>query len=222
MTHIARKHAAAFQHDRTAGDETWLTPRSLIDAFNMSRLADVDPCASATRPWPTARRHITQAGDGLARLWNPRHFYFVNPPYGRACPAWLAKAAEHGNGLVLLFARTETQMFHANVWRHPNATAVLFFEGRLRFARADGTEAGSAGAPSALIAYGSRACEALVAALQSGRVRGHIVLLGHAQQRSFAAGESAVQGLASQRDANESGTPQRSGARRRRPSGVAA
>ncbi|MDF3982158.1 DNA N-6-adenine-methyltransferase [Luteibacter sp. PPL554] len=185
MPSIARKHAAAFQHDRTTGNDTWLTPKSLIDAFDMPHLADVDPCSPPKRPWPTAKRHITQVEDGLAHAWDPRDFYFVNPPYGAECAKWLRRAAGHGNGLALVFARTETRMFHECVWRHPNATAVLFFEGRLRFAKLDGTEVGSAGAPSVLVSYGDKACNALLRVARSGRVRGHLLLLEAGSARVY-------------------------------------
>jgi hypothetical protein len=188
MPSIARKHAAAFQHDRTTGNDTWLTPRFLIEAFDMPNLADVDPCSPPKRPWPTAKRHITRAEDGLAHVWDSNHFYFVNPPYGTACAEWLRRAGDHGNGLTLVFARTETRMFHECVWRHPHTTAVLFFEGRLRFATIEGQEAGSAGAPSVLVAYGLKARDALVTVVGAGRVRGRIVLLDDAQRRVYRLG----------------------------------
>lgn len=193
MPSIARKHAAAFQHDRTTGDDTWLTPRFLIDAFDMPRLADVDPCSPPTRPWPTAKRHITRAEDGLAHAWNPGKFYFTNPPYGRECSKWLAKAADHGNGLALTFARTDTRMFHTSVWRHPNATALLFFEGRLRFATIDGTEVGSAGAPSVMVAYGAKARRALMRVARNGVVRGHLLLLEAEGARVYRLGPASTE-----------------------------
>jgi len=65
----------------------------------------------------------------------------------------MAKLAEHGDGVALLFARTETAMFHKYVW--PIADALLFLKGRLHFHRPDGTRApGNAGGPSVLVAYG--------------------------------------------------------------------
>lgn len=191
MPSIARKHVAAFQHDRTTGNDTWLTPQSLIDAFDMPNLADVDPCSPPTRPWPTAKRHITKSEDGLAHTWDPKHFYFVNPPYGASCAEWLRRAADHGNGLALVFARTDTKMFHASVWRHPNATALFFFEGRLRFAKVDGTEVGSAGAPSVMIAYGMKAYHALMRVARAGLVRGHLILLESEGARAYRLGPGA-------------------------------
>jgi hypothetical protein len=70
------------------------------------------------------------------------------------------RLADHGNGIALIFARTETEMFHRLVWRM--ATALLFLEGRLHFRRLDGTRAPfNAGAPSVLVAYGESNAEIL-------------------------------------------------------------
>lgn len=61
--------------------------------------------------------------------------------------------AEHGNGIVLIFARVETRMFFDYIWNR--ADAVLFIKGRLSFYHVDGTPGGTAGAPSCLAAYGA-------------------------------------------------------------------
>lgn len=61
----------------------------------------------------------------------------------------------HGDGIALIFARTETKMFFSHVWN--KATAVLFLEGRLYFHHVSGERAkANAGAPSVLIAYGEK------------------------------------------------------------------
>jgi hypothetical protein len=62
--------------------------------------------------------------------------------------------AEHGDGIALIFARTETRTFQEWCWRR--ADAMLFLAGRLRFRLPGGGLAGTAGAPSVLIAYGLR------------------------------------------------------------------
>lgn len=134
---------------------------------------------------------MTVRDDGLRQAWDRTEFYFVNPPYGRECPTWMARAADHGNGLLLVFARTETRMWHQSVWRHPNTSAVFFFEGRLRFVTTKGEEVGSAGAPSALVAYGAKAKRALVKAVRRGGLRGRIVLLDEAQADVFGLGVAA-------------------------------
>lgn len=132
---------------RGATDE-WLTPPNIIDALGVF---DLDPCAPVKRPWNTAKRHYTIDDDGLSKRWRGR--VFLNPPYGPQTGAWLKRLADHGNGIALTFARTETRFFHDSGWRR--ATAMLFLEGRLNFYRPDGTRSDkNAGGPSVLIAYG--------------------------------------------------------------------
>lgn len=166
---------AGFAHERTVGEETWLTPRFVIDAVRRQQVPDIDPCSSMSRPWPTAKQHFNKAQDGFNRPWSPQKFYWVNPPYGRECAQWVAKAAAHRNSLVLVFARTDTQMFHRSVWGR--ATAVFFFAGRLKFCTETGDEVGTAGAPSVLIAYGATAARVLAAAVRCGDLKGHLVAL---------------------------------------------
>ena len=132
---------------------TWLTPPHILDALGPF---DLDPCAHPG--WPTAERRIVLPDDGLAADWCGR--VWLNPPYGRETWAWLAKLADHGDGIALIFARTETDGFVREVWG--KADAVLFLHGRLHFHRADGTRAeANAGAPSCLVAYGKRNVAAL-------------------------------------------------------------
>lgn len=134
------------------GTATWLTPRWILDALGPF---DLDPCA-APEPdrWPTARRHITLPADGLAEGWRGR--VWLNPPYSREAATWIARLAEHGCGTALLFARTDTAWFMDSVLNHPNATALLFLRGRVRFHRPGVFDApDNGGAPSVLVAYGS-------------------------------------------------------------------
>ena len=135
--------------------DVWLTPPEIIDALGPF---DLDPCSPLGRPWDTAAKHYTIEDDGLAQEW--AGYTWVNPPYGKEAAAWLEKLAAHGDGIALVFARTETRMFFDHVW--PHADALLFIEGRLHFHRPDGTRAkANSGAPSVLIAYGIRAARRL-------------------------------------------------------------
>ena len=129
--------------------DEWLTPPEIIKALGAFTL---DPCAPINRPWSTAADHYTIEDNGLMRQWYGR--IWLNPPYGLEAARWLDRLAQHGNGIALIFARTETRMFFDHVW--PLADAVFFFEGRLHFHHVDGTRAAAnAGAPSCLVAYGS-------------------------------------------------------------------
>jgi len=153
--------------------DVWLTPPAIINALAPF---DLDPCAAPEpRPWPTADRHIALPDDGLAQPWSG--FVWCNPPYSREAEKWLARMSEHGNGIALVFARTETEWFWDHVWRSPTASAALFLEGRLYFHRGDGIRAAAnAGAPSVLVAYGRQGASRLLA---SG-IRGAFVPLGRA------------------------------------------
>ena len=128
----------------------WLTPPSIIKALGEF---DLDPCAPAEgrRPWDMARKHYSVEDNGLAQPWTGR--VWCNPPYGLEAARWLERLADHGDGIALIFARTETAMFFDHVWG--KADALLFLRGRLHFHHVDGTRAvANAGAPSVLVAYG--------------------------------------------------------------------
>lgn len=134
----------------------WFTPPWILDALGAF---DLDPCAGTNRPWPTAVRHITAAQDGLAHVWPKDERVFLNCPYDNA-PAWFEKMAQHGNGVALIFARTDTVWWSR--WVTPYASAFLFLERRVKFCREDGqASGGSAGAPSVLIAYGQANAQTL-------------------------------------------------------------
>lgn len=146
--------------------DEWLTPPSIIEALGVF---DLDPCAPVVRPWPTAANHFTIEDDGLAQPWEGR--VWCNPPYADAAP-WIEKLSEHGNGIALLFARTETRMFFDYIW--PKASGILFLAGRVAFYHVNGKRTdSSAGAPSCLIAYG----EANAYALKTSGVAGKYIAL---------------------------------------------
>lgn len=129
-------------------DVIWLTPPSILHGLGHF---DLDPCAAPSpRPWPTAARHIELPEDGLSAEWEGR--VFLNPPYDETLGAWMENMALHRNGIALVFARTEIDIWQRWIW--PYANTVLFIAGRLYFYLPDGSRAaGNAGGPSALIAY---------------------------------------------------------------------
>jgi len=136
----------SFERSET-GKMEWLTPPEIIKALGEF---DLDPCAPVIRPWDTAKQHYTIEDDGLSKDWNGR--IWCNPPYGKDAIRWVKKLSEHGNGICLLFARTETRLFFDYIWN--KAHAILFLKGRLSFYNVDGTKGNSnAGAPSCLVAY---------------------------------------------------------------------
>ena len=100
-----RESAAWDYHNQSDGKDEWLTPPEIIKALGEF---DLDPCAPVKRPWPTAEKHYTIQDNGLLKPWQGR--VWCNPPYNDAAK-WLARCAEHGNAIALVFARTETKMF---------------------------------------------------------------------------------------------------------------
>ncbi len=124
----------------------WLTPPHILKALGKF---DLDPCASLEQRSKTATRQFTIVEDGLNQVWVGR--VWLNPPYGEQTERWLAKMAKHGNGIALVYARTETKMFFDRVWDRANG--VFFLKGRLSFAKPDNTSGGAATAPSVLISY---------------------------------------------------------------------
>jgi phage N-6-adenine-methyltransferase len=150
----------------TSSTDEWLTPPSVIGALGSF---DLDPCSPGDRrPWDTAAKHYSLEDDGLRQQWEGR--VWLNPPYSSAAQ-WMARLAEHNHGTALIFARTETRMWFDHIW--PRASGLLFLKGRLRFCYVSGKEAGTAGAPSVLVAYG----EHDAAVLSSIPIPGHYVSL---------------------------------------------
>lgn len=138
-------HHRAFQ----GISDDWCTPPEIL--AELGKFND-DPCPVG-------------GTDGLIRVWKGR--VFLNPPYGPQTGIWLKRLVEHGNGIALIYARTETKMFFQQVWE--KATAVLFIAGRLYFYTPDGKKAKhNSGGPSVLIAYGEYNAKVLREANISG------------------------------------------------------
>ncbi len=149
----------------------WLTPPEIIDALGPF---DLDPCAAVNRPFATATLHYTIRDEGLTKRWVG--FVWLNPPYGPSTGPWLQKLAMHGDGIALIFARTETAMFRRWVWT--KADALVFLYGRLHFLYPNGERAtANAGAPSVLVGYGTEAARRLLAAVSGGSIKGKYVPL---------------------------------------------
>ena len=154
--------AMGSHQSHAAKSTTWLTPLPIVRALGEF---DLDPCGYPG--WNTARRSYCLPTDGLAEPWEGR--VWLNPPYGAEVWSWLDRLAEHGNGIALTFARTETAGFVEHVWG--KASAVMFLHGRLHFHHPDGTRAkANAGAPSCLVAYGKPNVAALLTSDLPGTV----------------------------------------------------
>jgi hypothetical protein len=164
-------------HQQCVGkSQVHLTPRWILDALGTF---DLDPCAATVRPWDIARRNIVEAENGLTADWAEDEV-FLNPPFDRyQVGRWVQKLADHGNGIVLLHARTETDWF-APVWA---ADLIVFLGKRVTFCKPDGTpctvtnaktgkvSVANSGAPVVLAAYGPKS----VARLYAAKLPGHYI-----------------------------------------------
>ena len=144
-----RKSYAACLSSR---NQTWQTPPSLLAAILAAggrAEFDPDPCSSASDGPVPALTRWTEADDGLSRPWCGT--IFVNPPYSRALPKWVAKcAAEADVGAVvigLVPSRTDTQWWHDHV---AYRASIIMLKGRLRFSGG----AHAAPFPSAIVVWG--------------------------------------------------------------------
>ena len=132
----------------------WLSPPELV--IKLGKF-DLDPCSPINAPFLHAKNNYTIADDGLSKDWFGR--VYLNPPYGRGMELWMEKLKNHGNGIALIYARTDTRYFFEHIWN--DANGILFVKGRIRFYDIFGIQSGSPVAPSVLIAYGNENALAL-------------------------------------------------------------
>jgi hypothetical protein len=138
----------------------WYTPPHIFTALGL--VFDLDPCSAGEgedglRDFVPALRRYTVDDDGLVQDW--QGMVWCNPPYGTQTGAWLRKMKEHNNGIALVFARTGTRWWQEVV---PSSHTVCFIHKRIRFINGQtGSSPSTAGADSALIAWGEVAGEAV-------------------------------------------------------------
>jgi len=126
---------------------------------------DLDPASPVGGvSWVPALQYYTLEDDGLVQEFYGR--VWLNPPYGKQTPNWLAKMHTHRNGIALLFARTDCAWFHDYVAK---ADAILFLKGRVKFVDGLGVSGGNgAGSGSMLIAWGRDNVQALLGIQSKG------------------------------------------------------
>lgn len=153
-----------YQIDRENTTDVWLTPPNLIKSLGEF---DLDPCSPNNLPWHTAKNFysLDNGQDGLLLDWYGR--VWLNPPYSNWA-LFVEKLKHHGNGIALIFARTETRGFFEHIWN--DADSILFLKRRVKFVKADLSGGGSSTAPSVLIAYGANNTLALEASGLEGKL----------------------------------------------------
>lgn len=111
----------------------WFTPKAIIKrTVKLFGHIDLDPCSNSGEPNVPAKRHFTEADNGLAQEWHGR--VYMNPPYGRVLPEWVGHlVGEFCKGhttsaIALVPARPDTDWF-----RQMRDFPRCFIWGRLKF-----------------------------------------------------------------------------------------
>ena len=144
----------------------WYTPASVFEMLRWPSF-DLDPCSPGALvvPWIPAADHYTTKEDGLSKSWSGR--VWLNPPYGRQTAEWLLRLKEHGDGIALVFARTDTLWFQTI---DVKAEVLVFPAGRIQFIRGvrrsangmvDCRHTQSATCGSVFLAYGKECADIL-------------------------------------------------------------
>ncbi|MBL8471354.1 MAG: hypothetical protein JNM98_06100 [Rhodocyclaceae bacterium] len=105
-----------------------------------------------------ARVKLTRLEDGLNRDWAGR--VWLNPPYGPDTGRWVARLAAHGDGIAMVFARTDAAWCQAAM---QSATAILFMRGRVEFipGAENRHKRGRCGAATMMLGWGAECATAL-------------------------------------------------------------
>lgn len=135
---------------------TWLTPPWIIGELGHF---DLDPCAYIG--YPTAKQMYCLPTDGLAEPWRGR--VWLNAPYGKELGKWLKKLQEHGDGIALIFSRTDTRWF-----QQLKPDLIFALSGRIKFLKPDLTESSNAGHGSLLLAFGRKNAGAILSSNLKG------------------------------------------------------
>ena len=132
----------------------WWTPPEIFTTLGLEFDIDVSAPEGGVS-WIPAKTYFTEEMDGLKQDWYGT--VWMNPPYGKFTPDWMEKFIEHGDGIALVFARTDTKWFQEHCVR---ADALLFGKGRLAFYK-NGEKGGNAASGSLFVACGEKSVEAL-------------------------------------------------------------
>lgn len=122
-----------FTHERHGAPVEWYTPPTIFERLGLQFDVDVASPGRDKVPWIPAAEHLTRTEDGLRTPWHGR--VWLNPPYDDAVPRWLKRFIDHGDGMALVFARTDTKWFHEFA---VHADLLCFMRGRVRFVNGNG------------------------------------------------------------------------------------
>lgn len=135
----------------------WYTPAWVFERLGLE--FDTDP--SSPHDYETAvpaKTKYTVFDDGLAKPWFGR--VWMNPPYGPDTGFWMRRLIAHGDGIALVFSRTDAAWFQMAM---AEASATLLVAGRIEFVpgHENAHKRSRSGAGSAFFAYGDTCAKAL-------------------------------------------------------------
>lgn len=133
--------------------DEWYTPPHIIQSLGEF---DLDPAIGPLAPRTAAASYGPDV-NGLTMPWFGR--VWLNPPFSGAAP-WIDRLREHGNGIALVFSRTDAKWFQQAV----QAAGCMFaMHGRIAFSRPAHCEKSKARCPlgCVLIPFGAANVEAV-------------------------------------------------------------
>jgi phage N-6-adenine-methyltransferase len=110
----------------------WGTPLEFFAKLDAEFRFTLDVCALPENA--KCKKYFTPEDDGLKQLW--KGVCWMNPPYGREIPKWMAKAysehlERHLTIVCLVPARTDTRWWHDFAMKGE----IRLVKGRLKFGR---------------------------------------------------------------------------------------
>lgn len=127
----------------------WATPPAFFDELNKEFNFTLDVCASKDNA--KCESYFDKETDGLKMKWEGT--CWMNPPYGRDIPKWMAKAiqtSKQGHTVVcLVHSRTDTKWFHEYAMKGE----LRFVKGRLKFKNPDNPSNFTAPFPSLIVIF---------------------------------------------------------------------
>lgn len=149
-----KRTAAVLQHKSVE----WYTPAWVFDALGLE--FDLDPCSPHDMATAVPARHrFTVFDDGLAQSWGSGSVW-LNPPYGPMTPQWMERMCAHGNGVAMVFSRTDAAWCQRAM---ASCDAMLFLAGRVDFVPGleNRHKESRAGAGTVMFAWGRECARAL-------------------------------------------------------------
>lgn len=135
----------------------WYTPGWIFERLGIE--FDTDPSSPHDYQTPVpARIKYTIFDDGLSKPWHGR--VWMNPPYGPDTGFWMRRLISHGQGVALVFSRTDAAWFQEAL---AAADATLLIAGRIEFipGHENRHKKGRSGAGSAMFAFGNECAIAM-------------------------------------------------------------